>query len=188
MTILTPPGNYTVKLSVDGQEFSQSLTVLKDPNTGASDADIHKQMAMLFDVRKDLESVADMVNQIEIIRAQLGTLKPLLRGADLVRLADELEKKFTDIEDNLIQRRFTGQGQDTVRWPPKLISKLNYLGNGVASGDFPPNQQQQEVHAMFKSQLAGLRKSLDETISQDLGGFNRMLRDRNIPNVIAVGQ
>jgi photosystem II stability/assembly factor-like uncharacterized protein len=188
MTILVPPGTYTVKLSVDGQEFSQPLTVLKDPNAGGDDSDIQKQMAMLLDLRKDLESAADMVNQIEIIRAQLGNLKPLLRGADLVRLADELEKKLTDIEDNLIQRKITGQGQDTVRFPPKLISKLNYLANGVGSGDFPPNTQQQEVHAIFKSQLAALRKQLDETLSQDLGNFNRMLRERNIPNVIAGGQ
>jgi len=187
MTILVPPGTYTVKLSVDGQDFSQPLTVFKDPNAG-NDADIQTQMAMLFDLRKDLESVADMVNQIESIRAQLGNLRPLLRGADLVKMADDLEKKLTDIEDNLIQRKFTGQGQDTVRFPPKLISKLNYLASGVSSGDFPPNTQQQEVHAMFKSQLANLRKQLDETVSQDLGNFNRMLRDRNIPNVIAGGQ
>jgi photosystem II stability/assembly factor-like uncharacterized protein len=188
MTILVAPGTYTVKLTVDGQEFSQPLTVLKDPNAGGGDSDIQKQMAMLFDLRKDLESAAEMVNQIEIIRTQLGNLKPLLRGADLVRLADELEKKLTDIEDNLIQRKFTGQGQDTVRFPPKLISKLNYLASGVGSGDFPPNTQQQEVHALFKSQLTSLRKQLDETLSQDLGSFNRMLRERNIPNVIAAGQ
>jgi hypothetical protein len=188
MTILVAPGTYTVKLTVDGQEFSQPLIVLKDPNAGGDDSDIQKQMAMLFDLRRDIESAADMVNQIEIVRAQLGNLKPLLRGADLVKIADELEKKLTDIEDNLVQRKFTGQGQDTVRFPPKLISKLNYLASGVGSGDFPPNTQQQEVYAMFKSQLAGLRKQLDETLSQDLGSFNRLLRERNIPNVIATGQ
>jgi len=42
------------------------------------------------------------------------------------------------------------------------------LANGASSGDFPPNTQQQEVHAMFKSQLANLRKQLDETVSHDL--------------------
>ncbi len=41
---------------------------------------------------------------------------------------------------------------------------------------------------MFKSQLASWRKQLDETVSHDLGDFNRLLRDRNIPNVIAGGQ
>jgi hypothetical protein len=56
MALLAPPGTYTVKLSVDGQELSQPLIVVRDPNAGGTDADIQKQMAMLFDLRKDLES------------------------------------------------------------------------------------------------------------------------------------
>ena len=186
MSVLLPPGAYTVKLTIDGQEFSQPLTVLKDPNAGGNDGDIQKQTAMLFDLRKDLESAADMVNQIESIRGQLENLKPLVRNnADVRSAADDLDKKLIDIEDNLIQRKFTGQGQDTTRFPPKLISKIAYLAGGVSSGDFPPNTQQQEVHAMFKAQLASLRKRLDDAVSQDLGNFNRLLRDKNIGNVIA---
>jgi len=188
LTVLVPPGTYTAKLSVDGQEFSQPLTVLKDPNTGASDEDIQKQTAMLFDLRKDLESAADMVNQIETVRGQLENLKPLLRSADLKSGADDLDKKLTDIEDNLIQRKFTGQGQDTVRFPPKLISKINYLAGGVSGGDYPPNTQQKEVQVMFESQLSSLRKRLDDVVSGDLANFNRMLREKNIGNVIASGQ
>jgi hypothetical protein len=161
MTVLVPPGIYTVKLSVDGQEFSQPLTVLKDPNAGGTDADIQKQTAMLFDLRKDLELGADMVNQIENIRGQLDRLRPQLSDASLKAAGDDLEKKLIEIEDNLIQRKFTGQGQDTTRYPPKLIAKINYLASGVSGGDYPPNTQQMEVHAMFKTQLADLRKRLD---------------------------
>ena len=189
MSLLVPPGNYTVKLTVDGQEFSQPLTVLKDPNVAGNDSDIQKQTAMVLDLRKDLESAADMVNQIESIRGQLENLKSLLRtNADVRSAADDLDKKLIDIEDNLIQRKFTGQGQDTVRFPPKLISKINYLASGVNSADFPPTTQQVEVHTMFKAQLASLRKRLDDAVGTDLGNFNRMLREKNIGNVIATGQ
>ena len=188
MTVLVPPGTYTVKLSVDGQEFSQPLTVLKDPNAGGTDADIQKQTAMLFDLRKDLEFVADMVNQIENIRGQLDRLRSQLSDASLKAGGDDLEKKLIEIEDNLIQRKFTGQGQDTTRYPPKLIAKINYLAGGVSGGDYPPNTQQQQVHATFKMQLVDLRKRLDAVVSRDLGNFNRMLRDRNIGNVISSSQ
>jgi hypothetical protein len=185
MSLLVPPGTYTVKLSVDGKEFSQPLTVLKDPNVAGNDGDIQKQTAMLFDLRKDLESVADMINQIELIRGQIESLRSLLRGnAEVLRAADDLDKKLIDIEDNLIQRKFTGQGQDTVRFPPKLISKINYLAGGVNSGDFAPNTQQIEVQTMFKAQLASLRKRLDDVVSGDVGNFNRLLREKNIGNVI----
>jgi hypothetical protein len=45
-----------------------------------------------------------------------------------------------------------------------------------------------EVHAMFKTQLAELRKRLDGLVTTDLGNFNRMLRERNIGNVVPPAQ
>jgi hypothetical protein len=189
MNILMPPGTYTVKLSVDGQEVgSQPLKVLIDPNAGGSDADIQAQTAMLMSLRKDLESAADMTNQIEMIRGQLESMHQIVRDASVKSTADDLDKKLTEIEDNLIQRKFSGQGQDTTRYPTKLIGKLTYLAGDVSDGDYPPNTQEKEVQAMFESQLADLRKRLDSVVSTDVAAFNRMLRDKNIGNVIASGQ
>jgi hypothetical protein len=189
LTIMAPPGTYTAKLTVDGQEVgSQTIKVLIDPNAGGNEADIQKQTAMLMELRKDLESAADMTNQIEIIRAQLGDLRQLVRDPAVRTAADDLEGKLTDIEDGLIQRKFSGQGQDTTRYPTKLIGKLSYLAGDVADGDYPPNTQEQQVKTMFESQLASLRKQLDAVISGDLANFNRLLRDKNIGNVIASGQ
>jgi hypothetical protein len=72
-----------------------------------------------------------------------------------------------------------------VRWPPKLLSKINYLANGLAGADFPPTSQQREVKAMFEDQLGSLRRRLEEVVGKDLADFNRMLHDRNIGTVIA---
>ena len=189
MTILMPPGTYTAKLMVDGQEIgSQPIKVLIDPNSGGTEADVQKQTAMLYELRKDLESAADMTNQIEIIRAQLADVRQLVRDASVKTAADDLEKKLTDIEDKLIQRKYSGQGQDTTRFPTQLIGKMTYLAGDVAGGDYPPNMQEQEVKSLFESQLVDLRKRLDAVVSSDVASFNRMLRDKNIGNVIAGGQ
>jgi photosystem II stability/assembly factor-like uncharacterized protein len=186
MNILMPPGTYTVKLSVDGQEVgSQPVKVLIDPNAGGSEADIQAQTAMLMALRKDLESAADMTNQIELIRGQLESLQQIVRDASVKSAADDLEKKLTDIEDNLIQRKFSGQGQDTTRYPTKLIGKLSYLAGDVSGGDYPPNTQEKEVQTMFESQLADLRKRLDAVVSTDVAAFNQMLRGKGMGNVIA---
>jgi photosystem II stability/assembly factor-like uncharacterized protein len=187
ISLLLPPGTYTIKLSAGGADLSQPLIVKKDPNSAGSEADIQAQMDMLADVRKDLEGATEMVNQIETIRAQLYNLTTLLTGdqnAALRKSADELDKKLIDIEDNLIQRKLTGQGQDTVRWPPKLVSKINYLASGSSGGDFPPTNQQREVQALLKGQLSTQRTRLDAIISGDLSTFNKQLRDRNIGNII----
>ena len=203
MSILLPPATYTVKLLVGGKELSQPLVVKKDPNSSGTEADIAAQVEMLSELRRDLESAGEMVNQIELIRSQLYQISAMLgggrsdqvstgSGSDRARsdysaikaAADDLDKKLIEVEENLIQRKLTGQGQDTVRWPPKLLSKINYLASGLAGSDFGPTSQQREVHTLFKQQLAGYRSRLDELLSKDLESFSRLLRDRGIQNVI----
>jgi hypothetical protein len=183
MTILMPPGNYTVKLSVAGQNLAQPLILKKDPNSGGTEADISEQTTMMLELRKDLETGAQMVNQIEFIRSQLLQLTSV--STSLKSAADDLDKKLIEIEENLIQRRATGQGQDTVRWPPKLLGKINYLAGGLASGDFAPTKQQREVHALFKQQLTALRQQLDAVLNQDLMALNKLLSDSNIKTILA---
>src|SRR6185436_19331576 len=178
MSILLPPGTYTVKLTAAGQEFTQPLVVKKDPNSGGSEADIIAQTAMMFELRKDLEIGSGMVNQIEAIRSQLYKLTSA--SSTVKSAVDDLDKKLIEIEEELIQRKLTGQGQDTVRWPPKLLTKINYLASGLSSGDFAPTKQQREVHLLFKEQLSGLRKRLDSVLNKDLAGFNKLLSDNNI--------
>jgi hypothetical protein len=188
ITLLLPPGKYTVRLAGGGQELSQPLTVLKDPNSAGTEADIQAQTDMLTDLRKDLESAADMVNQIETVRSQLENIRSILRGsadaASVRSAADDVDKKITEVEDKLIQRKLTGQGQDDTRWPSRLVTKLSYLAGGL-SADFAPTTQQKEVKALLETQLTLTQQQLAEVISKDLDAFNKMLRDRNIQNVIA---
>ena len=180
MSILLPPGTYTVKLSAAGLELSQPLMVKKDPNSGGTEADINSQTTMMLELKNDIESGSQMINQIELIRSQLMQLT----ATPVKSAADALDQKLTEIEEGLIQRRLTGQGQDAVRWPPKLLTKLNYLASGLASGDFAPTKQQREVHALLKQQLAGLRQRFDDVLSKDLTAFNKLLVDSNIKTVI----
>lgn len=185
MSLLLPPGTYTVKLSVGNQELSQPLIVKKDPNSEGTESMIAAQMEMLMQLRKDLDSAAEMVNQIEFIRAQIYQLTAVMSkdAAATKTAADELDKKLIDIEESLIQRRLTGQGQDTVRWPPKLLTKINYLANGLAGSDFGPTSQQREVQSLLHGQLMTLLSRLDEVVKTDVANFNRLVRDRGIQTI-----
>jgi photosystem II stability/assembly factor-like uncharacterized protein len=185
ISILYPPGTYTVKLFVGGQELRAPLVVKKDPNSAGTEADIAAQFALLQDVRRDLDSASDMVNQIESVRAQLNQLTNKAGlDATVKSAAGDLDKKLIDVQDDLIQRRLTGQGQDTVRWPPKLLSKLGYLSGGLSGSDFPPTNQHREVYAMFKQQLATIKRRFDAVMDQDIATFNKLLRDKNAGTVI----
>jgi hypothetical protein len=188
MSILMPPGTYTVKLSAAGTELRQPLIIKKDPNSGGTEADIMTQTTMLLGLRKDLETGSQMVNQIEFIRSQIYQLTATLDGSsdsvDVKSAAEAFDTKLIQIEEILIQRKLTGQGQDTVRYPPKFLSKLSYLASGLASGDFAPTKQQLEVREIFGDQLIGIQNRYDVILNRDLPAFNKLLADRNIKSVI----
>ena len=184
LSILAPPGAYTVKLSAGGRELTQPLTVLKDPNSGGTEADLEAQMRLLFDLRKDLNDAADSINKIEIVRSQIEGLGKIIDDTAIKKAGEDLNQKLIEQEMNLIDLRLTG-GQDGVRYGSKLISKIGYLANGLASGDFKPTGQQLEVQKALEERLRNTLSALDGLISKDLAAFNDMLRKKNIPNIIA---
>ena len=184
LSILAPPGTYTIKLSAGGRELAQTLTVLKDPHSGGTEADIQAQMKVLFELRRDLDSAADIVNRVEIVRSQLEGLVRILDDPAVRKAAEELNRRLIDEEMNLVDLRLTGAGQDSIRFGSKLMSKLNYLANGLASGDFRPTDQQLEVQKVLEERLRDSAGRLEGLLSKELGAFNEMLRRKNVPNII----
>jgi hypothetical protein len=189
MAILAPPGRYTVKLSVGGREYSQPLELRKDPDSGGDEREIATQMAMLQDLAVDVNSAVDMINSTEIVRSQLQALMNVLSNdralADVKAAADSLEKKFTMVEDSLVQLKVTGRGQDGVRWPAKLASKLLALGGNVGSSDYAPTSQASEALVYLKEQLRIVKTAYDQ-IMKELPTFNELLRRRNLQNIISM--
>ncbi|MFN0180412.1 MAG: sialidase [Gemmatimonadales bacterium] len=186
LSILQPPGRYTVTLSVDGIEQTQTVEVRKDPNSGGTEADIEAQMVVLRALHQDLNAAAAMVKRIEAVRVQLEGLARTVTDSAVIRSAATLGQQLIDLEMNLVDLRLTGGGQDGVRFGSKLISKLGYLGNGLASGDFKPTDQQLEVQRILEEQLRGHGTALEALLRAGLGALNDLLRSRNVTNIIAM--
>jgi photosystem II stability/assembly factor-like uncharacterized protein len=184
---LVPPGEYTVELAVGPSTFSQPLTVKKDPHSEGSEADIRTQTARVLEIRRDLETTVRMVNQIELLRRGLEGVVGKLgsdAGAKPVKAAaDELDRKLTGIEGDLVELKLTSEGQDTTRWPARLVAKLMYLANGISGNDVAPSTQQVEVHEQFKRQIAGHQAELDRLLAADLASFNALLRGRGLQGI-----
>ena len=187
MRILQPPGTYTVKLAAAGRELSQPLIVKKDPHSASTEAEIQQQMKTLEELRRDVETTATLVNQIEWIRAQLQALPRLIdnpRDADVRSGAAALEQKLIAVEGTLIELRSTGRGQDGVRWGSKLLGKINYLANGLASADHRPTNQQLEVQKLHEERIAAAGGQADAILSKDLAALNQLLLSRNLPTIV----
>lgn len=180
---LVAPGTYTVVLRVGDSEQRRTVEVRKDPNTGGSEADIAAQLRLFNEIRSDMDAGSVAVERIEAVRVQLKALQARVSDAEVQRAAGDLETKLMAVESELVELRMTGQGQDGVRWGSRLLSKLNYLANGLSGNDFRPTDQQVEVQALLRTQLRGHLDALESLLGGDLGALNAMLRSKNIPNV-----
>jgi hypothetical protein len=185
---LVEPGQYTVKLKVAAKELSQALTVLKDPNTTGTAADVKAQTKILLEIYENTNVVARLINQAERIRKQLRDLKTFLEGhpaAEAVNKAGaDIDKKLLDIEDFFFPVRLTGSG-DELRWPSKFYVKLGFLADQVASSDYPPTDQMIDVHRMFTSQLAAQQEKQRKVVEEDLAAFDRLLTEKKIPRILS---
>jgi photosystem II stability/assembly factor-like uncharacterized protein len=190
ISLLQPPGIYTVTLEVDGRTSSQPLRVLKDPNSDGTEADIAAQLVALKAVRADHDSAASAINRIEWTRRQLLDLEAILRDqggtgtAEILQQSQSLTRKLIGVEEHLIQLRTTGTGQDGVRWPAQVSERLRYLIGNTATADFRPTDQSGEVHQVLKLELEEARRNLNAILQTDLPALNRLLQQRNLPGII----
>ncbi len=178
LAILAPPGSYIVKLSVGGRESTQALTVIKDPHSGGAEPDIQAQMTTLFELRRDMERAADLVNGIEVARSQIEGLARFVDDATIKKAADELDQKLIAVEENLVELQVRPRGGS------KLARKLSYLASQLASSDFKPTNQQLEVQKLLEERLATWQGQFDALRARDLPALNELLRQRKVPHIV----
>ncbi len=191
ISLLVPPATYTVKLTVGGQEFTQKLNVVKDPHSTGTATDIETQNKLVSALEDEMNMLAETVNHMESVRAQLANLEKQLGTSDafaaMRKGTTDLAEKIVGVEGKLVQLKSTGTGQDDVRWAPMLLTKIAYLANQVSSSDFPPTTQQVAMQEDLKQQGDKLQQQV-RALEADLAAFNAMLRERNVPNILTKAQ
>ncbi len=184
LSILMPPGRYTVRLTVDGAVQTQPLEVRKDPNSGGTEAEIAEQVRTLAALKGELNAAGAAVHRLEAVRLQLQQVQRLARDPEVTRAAQALDAALVAQEMKLVDLRQTGTGQDGVRFGSMLISKIGYLANGVATADFRPTTQAVEVQGILKAQLAGHLADIEKALAEGLPPLNAQLSAKGLPAVV----
>ena len=180
ISILMPPGNYTVRLNVDGETHEQTLKVIKDPHSAGSEDDITAQVAFLRGVREDVVRAGEAVHRVEAMRVQLATVKRFTDDPAVVESIEGVEEKLIEMQMEMVDLRLTGQGQDGVRFGAPLLQKLGYVSGGISVADFPPTNQEGEVKVLLNGMLNEYLDRLDEYVGDEVNELNQMLRARGL--------
>ena len=189
---LAAPGTYTVRLTVGEREFTQPLTVLKDPYSTGTEADIRAQVAMSLEMRDELNDIVDMIDDIEWLRYQLDGVQARY-GDDssataVIEAAETLEQQAIGTESHLYDVHLSGAREDAFRAPMKLYGRLSALASDIGGNgaDFSPTTQQVEVHAVLRQRLENARDLFRALMETDAPAFRRLLAELGLPDIISM--
>jgi len=182
-----PPGNYQVKLTVDGKSYTQPLEIKPDPRVTATAADYTKQLELGLKIRDKLSETHNAIIQIREVRKQVEDLLKRLAGQPNFKVVNDagtaLNKNLTAIEETLYQTK-NQSSQDPLNFPIRLNNKLAALGGVVGSAESAPTAQSYAVYDEVVAQIDAQLQKLAQLMRTDVPAFNQLVRDQNIPAVV----
>lgn len=178
------PGNYTVKLTVDGKSYAQPLVLKMDPRVTSSLADLARQFAMQSGAVSGMNRSYEALKQVRSTRAQIKQrIEKTGKGSLGDALADA-DKKLAQLEGAAVPA-FSGLPPNGKQ--PENFSTLNqHFGTilGVAdSFDGAPTVQATKVFQELESEGNALLAEWNNWMRQDLVRLNEQLRRAGQPEI-----
>ncbi|HEX8503497.1 MAG TPA: hypothetical protein VF659_23135 [Pyrinomonadaceae bacterium] len=181
------PGTYQVKLTADGQTYTQTFEIRKDPRLQTTQEEFAKQLALLTKIRDKLTETHNAVAQIRDVRHQLDVLLKRVGdqpgGKQVAAAGGQLDRKLRAVEEELYQTK-NQSSQDPLNFPIRLNNKLAALGGVVASADAQPTEQSYALYDELASKIDAQLRQLNQVMADDLKSFNALVRSSDIPAVI----
>lgn len=176
------PGEYEVRVLIDGKTLSHAVDVIKDPNTEGTLEDIEKQVEFSLKLNEAMNEVVTTINEIEEIRKELEELITVQNDEEVSKKTIELEEKILKVEGELFDINLTGAREDAFRNPMKLYGRISALASDVGGfgTDFKPTNQQVEVYNVFRKQLNDIQVQYQKLIDEEIPAFNLYLISRDL--------
>ena len=179
------PGNYQVKLTVDGQTLTETFTVKGDPRLTLSAADYAKQLDLSLKMRDKLTETHNAIIQIRDLKKQVDDLVKRVgpQSKPIADTGNALIKKLTEVEETLYQTK-NQSSQDPLNYPIRLNNKLAALLGVVSRGEAAPNDQSVEVYNDLAAKIDAQLMKLSQIVKTDVPAFNQVVKDQNIPAIV----
>jgi photosystem II stability/assembly factor-like uncharacterized protein len=201
---LVLPGEYTLKLTVDGKTSETKLRVLPDPRTApaavkwvgdgpppvapAADKELQEQTKLALQIRDDITRLVRTVEQLRAVKKQLVDRNELLKDDDkagaLVKTSKEFIAKIDALEEKLHNPK-ARVSYDILaqKGGAKLYSQLAFLFEVVKDADGRPPQGLREVYAEQAKLLDEYQKEWKDLIGGDLAKLNEQAKKLDVPDV-----
>jgi photosystem II stability/assembly factor-like uncharacterized protein len=178
-----PPGPYQVRLTVNGQAYTETFEIAKDPRVAATREDLDERFALLIQIRDKLSETNEALLRLRSIRQQVEEWGKRADDRKAVaEAAQGLKEKLSAVEEELIQTRAKTRS-DFLRYPAKLNAKIRALASVPASVLGTPTQQSYDVFQDLSARLNVQVKQLEGLIATEVAAFNEIVRQAGVPAV-----
>jgi hypothetical protein len=179
------PGSYTVRMTVNGKSYTQPLTIVKDPRSTATDADLRQQFDLLTRIHDKTSQANDAVKLIRNVKAQLvdrTARMPAAGRAAFSATATALAGRLSAVESEIYQVK-NQSSQDPLNYPIRLNNKIAALAGVVGGTDARPTSQSyvifNDLSAQLDRQLTAMRAALS-----DLAAINNSLKAAGLAPIV----
>jgi photosystem II stability/assembly factor-like uncharacterized protein len=179
---IAAPGDYTVRMTVDGQTQSQPLKILRTPDSHGTDADLQSSVRLQLKVRDDINAVSDMTNQIEWMRKQLEDQHKTAAGkAQLVAAMDAIDKKLQAVEYKMITRADALSDDKYFQTAYNLYQNFIWLngeigtgaGDVQGSGDWGPTETSIGLVVGLEKELQAVQAEYKGLMEKEVPAYNQ---------------
>ena len=173
---LALPGDYQVKLTAAGKSQTAPLHLAIDPRVKGGETNLQKQFQLATQANDSISKLHQAVNEIRDLKNQIQTLHKKF-GDDAktkatLDTADELTKKMTPVEEQLIQVNMKGS-EANLAFPNMLNESFDTFSHVIENADNAPTVPQVEAY-----------KTLNDRLTEQLSKWAQIKKDE-VPKVAA---
>lgn len=184
---LALPGDYQVKLTVAGKTQTAPLKLVVDPRTKGSEPALQKQFALSMQVNDRITQLHQAVNEVREVKTQIKNLHQKFyddqRLKTALTAADELEKRISTVEEQLIQVNMKSS-EANLAFPNMLNERFDTFSHVVEAGDTEPTKPQLEVFALLSGSLDEQLKKWIDLKANEIPKVGELIKQANLPVLI----
>jgi len=178
------PGEYTVKLTANGQTYTQPLTVKMDPRVPVSMSDLQRQFETARSVAALQAQVQQSLGQAAALRGQIGKL--MAQAPETVKTALQAFSKSIDEVAGAQPALAADDFPAPVTEHSSLLfvsGELQRVSQSVNAGDAAPTDNALKALAEAQQTLTSASAKWDALKTNELGQINTVLKQNNLPEL-----
>ena len=182
--VLVVPGEYTVKLDVDGETQTVPLRVELNPGVKTSSADLQQQFDLATKISDRISETHETVNSMRELRKQIEALEDrnlaVQDREQILSAAKAVDQTALAVETALFQVQKTAE-KDSFNYGGRLNDMFIGLEAAVERADTAPTQQMYDVYDYLDQQLQAQLKLRTEIMNTQIPALNKLLHSGDVP-------